>query len=245
MKRLLFLAATLLLTAVSYGQTTLTEEEWNCIPPEVRVKINKMFTEIVAQARKQTANQKENGILMVEDGKYFSYEPEGSVFTQTARDRQAPPEGNYVFSRWSDMTDVKSTYISPELFRMTRKLPKLNIRNQQIDLSPIVTELKGVYLLDFARYRKGDVNVRYCRNTTREGLRRDIRDFLDKGHYITLMDMRQDGQYTRLYVATDGETVSGFVMVELDDSFDYGRFICLEGQIPQKDFDILIRKSLK
>ena len=245
MKRLLLLVATLLLTAASYGQTTLTEEEWNSIPPEVRAKLDKMIMELVGQAAKQAAIQRETGHLMVEDGKYYSYEPEGSVFTQTARDRQAPPEGNYVFSRWSDMTDVKSTYISPELFRMTRKLPKLNIRNQQIDLSPIVTELKGVYLLDFARYRKGDVNVRYCRNTTREGLRRDIRDFLDKGHYITLMDMRQDGQYTRLYVATDGETVSGFVLVELDDSFDYGRFICLEGRIPQKEFDKLIRKSLQ
>ncbi len=245
MKRLLLLAAALLLTAVSYGQTTLTEEEWNSIPPDVKVKITKMILEYANRAREQAASQKEMGHLMVEDGKYYSYEPTGSVFTQTARDRQAPPEGNYVFSRWSDMTDVNSTYISPELFRMTNKLPKLNIRNRQIDFSPIVTELKGVYLLDFARYRKGDVNVRYCRNTTREGLRKDIRDFLDKGHYVTLMDMRQNGQYTRLYVATDGETVSGFVLVELDDSFDYGRFICLEGRIPQIKFDKLIRQSLQ
>ncbi len=245
MKRLLLLAAALLLSAVSYGQTTLTEEEWNSISPEVRDKLDKMIVELIGQAAKKTAIQRENGHLMVEDGKYYYYEPEGSVFIQTARDRQAPPEGNYVFSRWSDMTDVNSTYVSPELFRMTKKLPKLNIRNRQIDLSPIVTELKGVYLLDFARYRKGDVNVRYCRNTTEDGLRKDIRDFLDKGHYVTLMDMRQNGQYTRLYVATDGETVSGFVLVELDDSFDYGRFICLEGRIPQKKFDKLIRQSLQ
>lgn len=245
MKRLLLLAAALLLSAVSYGQTTLTEEEWNSISPEVRDKLDKMIVELIGQAAKKTAIQRENGHLMVEDGKYYYYEPEGSVFTQTARDRQVPPEGNYVFSRWSDMTDVNSTYVSPELFRMTKKLPKLNIRNRQIDLSPIVTELKGVYLLDFARYRKGDVNVRYCRNTTEDGLRKDIRDFLDKGHYVTLMDMRQNGQYTRLYVATDGETVSGFVLVELDDSFDYGRFICLEGRIPQKKFDKLIRQSLQ
>jgi len=248
MKHLLLLTTALLLTIACFGQTYLTEEDWNSIPPEVRAKLEKVFAENSKQfsdlARKLN---KEIGdyTIMVEDGQTYTAVPANSVFTQVARDRQAPPEGNYVFSRWSDMTDVNSTYISPELFRMMKQLPKIHISGRHLDLSGIVQDLKGLYLLDFARYRKGDPNVSYCRNTTAGGLRRDIRTFLDNGGYQTLMDQRENGQYTRLYIATKDHTVTGFVLVNLDDSFDYGRFVCFEGCIPKEKFEEIIRKTLK
>ena len=71
---------------------------------------------------------------------------------------------------------------------------------------------------------RADPKVRYCRNGQRVGLRWDLRNFLEQNHYTTLMDMRENGWYTRLYIATEGEIITGFVVVNLDDSFDYGRF---------------------
>ena len=248
MKHLFLLAVFLLLTITAYGQTVLTEEDWKSIPPEVQGKLEKIFAENnrrLSDLSQQLKKEIGGFTMMVEDGQTYYAVPRNSVFTQVARERTAPPEGNYVFSRWSDMTDVNSVYFSPKMFKMMGELPKIYIRGRHLDLSRIVRDLKGLYLLDFARYRKGDPNVSYCRNTTVGGLRRDIRTFLDNGGYETLLDQREDGQYTRLYMATKGDTVTGFVLVNLDDSFDYGRFVCLEGSIPLDNFQKLIREALK
>jgi hypothetical protein len=43
-------------------------------------------------------------------------------------------------------------------------------------------------------------------------------------------------------MASDGQTVTGFVLVNLDDSFDYGRFVCLEGKIPYNQFQAVIKQ---
>lgn len=244
MKRILFLVCGLLFASSLFGQG-LSKEEWNSIPAEVRVKIQQTFD---AQARLLASLSKESGQgfkMMVEDGQYHYMVPANSIFTQTPRDRKAPKEGNYVFSRWCDMTDVNSAYIAPELFKMTQKLPEIEVRGRKLNLTRIIESFSGLYMLDFAQYRKGDPKVTYCRNTTSGGLRKDIRDFLDSKGYTTLMDMRENGQYTRLYMATDGQTVTGFVLVNLDDSFDYGRFICLEGRMPYNKFQAVIKQIMQ
>jgi hypothetical protein len=46
-------------------------------------------------------------------------------------------------------------------------------------------------------------------------------------------------------MAANGQTVTGFVLVNLDDSFDYGRFICLEGQMPYNKFQAVIKKIMQ
>jgi len=192
---------------------------------------------------RNTQKKEQSGVWLLEDGKYLHFESD--VFVQISRDREAPPDGNYVYSRWCDMTDVNATYISPEMFKLAGSLPKLNIRGQNVDLSDVIKELKGLYMLEFAQYRKSAPGVRYCRNGQGTGLRWDIRNFLEKNNYKTLMDMRENGQYTRLYMAANGQTVTGFVLVNLDDSFDYGRFICLEGQMPYNKFQAVIKKIMQ
>ena len=195
-----------------------------------------------SQSRK-TQNKETSGVWLLEDGKYLHYESD--VFVQISRDREAPPDGNYVYSRWCDMTDVDATYISPEMFKLVGYLPKFNIQGKYLDLSDVITELKGLYMLEFAQYRKSDPGVRYCRNGQGTGLRWDIRNFLEKNHYKTLMDMRENGQYTRLYMTADEQTVTGIVLVNLDDSFDYGRFICLEGKMPYNKFQAVIKQIMQ
>lgn len=190
-----------------------------------------------------TQKKEQSGVWILEDGKYLHFE--SNVFVQISRDREAPPDGNYVYSRWCDMTDVNAIYISPEMFKLAGSLPKLNIRGQNVDLSDVIKELKGLYMLEFAQYRKSAPGVRYCRNGQGTGLRWDIRNFLEKNNYKTLMDMRENGQYTRLYMAANGQTVTGFVLVNLDDSFDYGRFICLEGKMPYNKFQAVIKKIMQ
>lgn len=248
MKRLSTLAAALLLTAACFGQTRLTTEEWRSIPPTVQDKIRRILNDDAQQIAALSRELQNTGAkykFMVEDGQTWTLVPENSVFTQLPRERTTPPEGNYVYNRWSDMTDISAAYISPDMFRMMKELPRINILGRQLNLSGIVSDLSGLYQLDFARYRKSNPEISYCRNSTSGGLRRDIRTFLEQGNYKTWMELRQNGMYTRLYLATRGNVVTGFVLVNLDDSFDYGRFVCFEGKIPRDKFEALLTKTLK
>ena len=252
MKRIAITILTILMAIPCLCQETLTQKEWESIPAGVREKIARIiqgntketpvpFT--TADQAKSLINQTQTGGGMLEDGRYLYYESE--FFLQLSRDREIPPEGNYVYNRWCDMTDVHSAYISPQMYRMAGKLPVFDIRGTKVDLSGIILELKGLYLLDFAQYRKSDPKVRYCRNGQRSGLRWDLRNFLEQNHYTTLMDMREDGWYTRLYIASEGETITGFVVVNLDDAFDYGRFICMEGKMSKQKFSKIIAKVIQ
>ena len=252
MKRIAITILTILMAIPCLCQETLTQKEWESIPAGVREKIARIFqgntkeTPVpftTADQAKSLINQAQTGGWMLEDGRYLYYESD--FFLQLSRDREIPPEGNYVYNRWCDMTDVHSAYISPQMYRMAGKLPVFDIRGTKVDLSGIILELKGLYLLDFAQYRKSDPKVRYCRNGQRVGLRWDLRNFLEQNHYTTLMDMREDGWYTRLYIASEGETITGFVVVNLDDAFDYGRFICMEGKMSKQKFSKIIAKVIQ
>lgn len=252
MKRIAITVLFILMAVPVFCQEALTQKEWESIPAGVREKIARIiqgntkkapvpFT--TADQAKSLINQDQSGGWLLEDGRYLHYE--SNLFVQLSRDREIPPDGNYVYSRWSDMTDVNSAYISPQMYKMAGTLPTIDIRGTKVDLSKIILEFKGLYLLDFAQYRKSDPKVRYCRNGQRVGLRWDLRNFLEQNHYTTLMDMRENGWYTRLYIATEGEIITGFVVVNLDDSFDYGRFICLEGRMSKQKFSEIIAKVIK
>ena len=245
MKRFLLFVICLLSAVRGVGQTTLSNKDWARIPADLRVKIKRIFEEDQQRLNSVIQQSGKTFSFMVEDGQYHYAVPAESIFSQYPRERKAPAEGNYVYNRWCDMTDVNAVYIGPDMFRITGQLPRMDILERKLDLTPIIQSFKGLYMLDFAQFRSKDPNVRYSRNSVVGGLRKDIRDFLDKNGYKTLMDHRKDGQYTRLYIAGDSQTVRGFVLVNLDDNFNYGRFICLEGSIPQEKFQRLISKILK
>ena len=249
MKRMLFAALFLLLTAAGCTRPSLSQEEWESLPPETRDKIERMLIEARWRrtVRFGTLFEKRTYIVRVSGGQIYISPPheEPYYFLSLPRERMIPEDGNYVYNRWCDQPDISATYISPEMFGMMERLPEINILGRQVDLSGIITDLKGLYLLDFARTLSDKPWVSYSRNSTSMGLRRDIRDFLDENHYTTWMDMRQDGMYTRLYISSDGTTVSGFVLVNMDDEFDYGRFVCLEGRFPQQEFEKILKETLE
>ena len=180
-----------------------------------------------------------------------------------SENRVIPKEGNYVYNRWCDMDDVNATYISPEMFRLIKKLPPVELFGRDLDFSPIIQYLSGMYMLEFSQFAQveegtyveqpggGAVRIKqtgpveYKRNDSKGGLRKDIRDYLDEKQYKTLMEQHRNAHYTRIYAASDGNMVTGFVLVDLDEDFCYGRFICFEGKIPQARFDEILTKAVR
>ena len=141
-----------------------------------------------------------------------------------------------LYGKWSDKSGVTATYISTAMFQMMGELPSIDL-NRPVNLTPIIEKLDGLYMLEFD---KGP-----SRNTASGGLRRDIRDFLENQGYEMLMEKRSGRQLTRMYIAAKGATVTGFVLVRLDTSFNYGQFVCIEGRIPRNKFEEIITSGMQ
>ena len=157
-----------------------------------------------------------------------------------------------LFTKWSVKEGVSATYISQAMFKMIGKIPEIEL-NHPVDLTPVIQTLDGLYMLEFAKEREtrnlAGTSViqtqRYERNTQFGGLRMDIQDYLTGNAYGLLMEKRESEMVTRLFVAGDGKTVTGFVLVRMDVDYDYGQFVCIEGKIPQAEFEALIANGMK
>lgn len=139
---------------------------------------------------------------------------------------------NSFYSKWAEKEGVSATYISRSMFKMIRKIPQIQL-DRPVDLTPVIKNLDGLYMLEFNRLK---------RNTADGGLRKDIQAVL-KGHE-KLMERREGEQVTRLFIATDGKTVSSFVMTRMDIGSNYGQFVCIEGAIPQSEFEKVIAEGM-
>ncbi len=139
---------------------------------------------------------------------------------------------NSFYSKWAEKEGVSATYISRSMFKMIRKIPQIQLY-KPVDLTPVIKNLDGLYMLEFNTAQ---------RNTANGGLRKDIQAVL-KG-YEKLMERREGEQVTRLFIATDGKTVSSFVMTRMDIGSNYGQFVCIEGAIPQSEFEKVIAEGM-
>ena len=139
---------------------------------------------------------------------------------------------NSLYSKWAEKDGVTATYISRSMFKMIRKIPQIQLY-KPVDLTPVIKNLDGLYMLEFNRLK---------RNTADGGLSKDIQAVL-KGHE-KLMERREGELVTRLFMATDGKTVSSFVMTRMDVGANFGQFVCIEGAIPQSEFEKVIAEGI-
>ena len=139
---------------------------------------------------------------------------------------------NSLYSKWAEKDGVTATYISRSMFKMIRKIPQIQLY-RPVDLTPVIKNLDGLYMLEYNTAQ---------RNTANGGLRKDIQAVL-KGHE-KLMERREGEMVTRLFIATDGKTVSSFVMTRMDIGSNYGQFVCIEGAIPQEEFEKVIAQGM-
>ena len=99
MRRTLIIALSLLLAVPAFCQEekiTITQQEWDSIPPALQEKIVRWMSQSIESAI-SLEKKEQTGGWMLEDGRYLYYESD--FFLQLSRDREIPPDGNYVISR--------------------------------------------------------------------------------------------------------------------------------------------------
>ncbi len=139
--------------------------------------------------------------------------------------------GKSIYQKYSDAENVSAVYVSPTMFRMIGQIPDLEVGQENVNLTPVIRSLTGLYILN-------------SENAAINGsLRADAERFINSGRYELLMEAKDSGETVRIYTVGSDRAIEGFVMLAAEAS--EVTFICLDGQMPRKDFEELFSKAMR
>ncbi len=139
--------------------------------------------------------------------------------------------GKSIYQKYSDAENVSAVYVSPAMFRMIGQIPDLEVGQENVNLTPVIRSLTGLYILN-------------SENAAINGsLRADAERFINSGRYELLMEAKDSGETVRIYTVGNDRVIEGFVMLAAEAS--EVTFICLDGQMPRKDFEELFSKAMR
>ena len=136
--------------------------------------------------------------------------------------------GERIYRKYADADNVSVVYISPSMFRIIGRLPDLDVGDGQIDFTPIVRSLTGLYVIDSENPSVND------------DLRRSA---VGNDGYELLMEAREDKEVVRIYAKGNEQVVNGFIVFA--DEGDEVTYICLEGRMPRDEFDRLLSEQMR
>ena len=137
--------------------------------------------------------------------------------------------GKSIYQKYSDAEKVSAVYVSPAMFRMIGRIPDLEMGDDNVNLSPVIRALTGLYILNS---ENPDING---------SLRADAERFIKSGKYELLMEAKDSGETIRMYTIGNDRMIEGFVMLAAEP--DEVTFICLDGQMPRKEFEELLARK--
>lgn len=138
--------------------------------------------------------------------------------------------GKSIYQKYSDAENVSAVYISPAMFRLIGQIPDLEVGEDNVNLTPVIRSLSGLYILNSEN------------ETVNGSLRVDAERFINSGKYELLMEAKDSGEVVRMYTLGNDRTIEGFVMLAAEAN--EVTFICLDGQMPRKDFEALLSKEM-
>ena len=138
--------------------------------------------------------------------------------------------GKSIYQKYSDAENVSAVYVSPAMFRLIGQIPDLEVGDDNVNLTPVIRSLSGLYILNSEN------------ETVNGSLRADAERFINSGKYELLMEAKDSGEVVRMYTLGNDRTIEGFVMLAAEAN--EVTFICLDGQMPRKDFEALLSKEM-
>ena len=56
--------------------------------------------------------------------------------------------GKSIYQKYSDAENVSAVYVSPAMFRLIGQIPNLEVGEDNINLTPVIRSLTGLYILN-------------------------------------------------------------------------------------------------
>jgi hypothetical protein len=138
--------------------------------------------------------------------------------------------GKSIYQKYSDADNVSAVYVSPAMFRLIGRIPDMEMGEGNVNLTPIIRSLTGLYILNS---ENSAINT---------DLRADAERFIKSGKYELLMEAKDSGETIRMYTVGNDKLIEGFVMLAAEPN--EVTFICLDGQMPRKEFEELIASQM-
>ncbi len=140
-------------------------------------------------------------------------------------------DGKRIYNKYSDNKGVSAVYISPAMFKLMGKLPEIDVAEGDIDLTPVIREMEGMYLISIEDIKAG------------KELKLDAEKMVKNGRYELLMEAKEEGEAVKIYVISDDGYVTSLVLIASES--DETTFIALDGKIKQEDLEILIQAAAR
>ena len=131
--------------------------------------------------------------------------------------------------KYSDEPNVSAVYVSPAMFRLIGKLPDIQAGDGDVNLTPVVQALTGLYIISS---ENPDLNARIAK---------DVRKFIEKGTFELLMEAKEDGEKMTMYTCGDDKTVISFIMLAEDG--EEVTFICLDGKLDRTKLEEIMSST--
>lgn len=139
-------------------------------------------------------------------------------------------DGKSIYNKYSDEKNVSAVYISPSMFRLMGSIPEIDMPDGDINLSPYIKEMSGMYLIDSENPK---INA---------SLAEDAQKMISKGKYELLMEAKEDGERVRIYIVPEGEFITSFVMTATEPGECV--FISIEGKLLRKDLEKILANAI-
>lgn len=139
--------------------------------------------------------------------------------------------GKSIYNKYSDAKDVSAVYISPSMFKMIGKIPDMEIGDEDMNLTPVIKSLTGLYLINS---ENRSINA---------DIKSDVESFVKSGKYEMVMEVKENGETVHIYTAAKDDIINSFVLM----SYENGEctFICIDGMMERRQLEELLAKSAK
>lgn len=132
-------------------------------------------------------------------------------------------DGRSIYNKYSDLKGVTAVYVSPAMFRLMGRIPDINLGDEDLNLSPIIKTLDGLYIINAEHQNIG------------EDLQKEVDRLVKKGRYELLMEAKDAGDKVEIYTEGNDRLITSFVLMALEP--DESTFICFSGQIPREELE--------
>lgn len=145
-------------------------------------------------------------------------------------------DGRSIYNKYSGESGVDAVYISPSMFKMIGELPELTVDldGGQMDITPIVKSLNGMYILDSSNAR---INT---------FLAADVAGFAEKGKFELLMEASEEGETVKMFTSSskkDSDFINGFLLLVSEP--EECTFIYIDGSMSRADFEKLMASAMQ
>lgn len=137
--------------------------------------------------------------------------------------------GKSIYNRYSDEKGVEAVYISPSMFKMLGRIPDMEIEDSDINLTPIIKSLEGLYILESDN------------KTVSSKIKADVDKMLQSRTYELIMEAKEDGEVLRIYTYEMDGYIRNFLLTSMED--DEYTVICLDGKMLKEELETIIANS--